>query len=712
MARRPYKPDNVGKNSYPTNQSQRVGFDQQMKPVFGIAVDDVLLATEKRALEVAQYRNYAAVTNSNAEQGVIADETGDALTAALGVLDSTVAAWRWDGLSLKLPNAFASGVDALADIVNTVKSLLEAVLTILKLIEAAQLARVDALSAIVNAVKAEIEDVLGLFTGTTGVYALSVPLQAPPGPDAAKRVAKLEATTVNLREAVGSALGIGSSYSTSASDIRNRISAGVVPTAANKTASRGGMNGFIDTFEASLNDVDDLERPQLSSNAWVGGIIIVYGGTDLGLLHQKWLDLLALFGDFIGSNAGLDLPPAPTGLRVEALASATDAPKTAAHWDRPKVSFKLSGYYPAWQPQRDILYATKDLNTASPASAEWAAGIADFVKFHDRGKPVAAFERTRVDTDLWSKTYIDEDFVPGDAGDTWVYRVGRVYKKKLSSSLTSDFEVEVLSAPVSVLLPKERGASSGGIPPDWVSGRVSDFLPAGLVALIDELRVVLNQLLDLPVDTAGLFSDLVSSMVAEVEKWVALARRLNALLAMVRDLFNISAGFHALSFFGLGGNAFMVDVLKDSVQNAPASNLNDPTPVDGDASLSERLSERLEKTSFTDFVADNRVPKFGDEDTVGGLAFLAGDASMQAALDTYRIFQTLFGIGSSTSSTPELQYQVDVLLEGGGDGRAEPVFDAAFNIVGAVDAADVEAGSAFGEDMGVVTRHSDEGSAC
>ncbi len=711
MARRPYQPDKNGANAHPSNRQRRVGFDQQLQPLYGALTSDVLLEGAARARELDQKTNFSGVTNSNTERGVVTDDTGDALTTALGVLDGVTAAWRWDGFALQLPTALKTGVDVLADVVGTIRTLLEAVLAILKIVEAASLINLDALSIIVNVLKSQIEDILSLFTGGTGVYGINIPLQAPPGKDSAARVAALQATTVNLRTAVAKGLGIDVSHNTKAGKINNRILSDVLPIAAVHPARQGGMDGFIETFEKSLDDELDLERPQLGSNAWVGGVVIVYGGTDLGLLQQQWRGLLGLFGGFVGDNKGLELPPAPTGVSAESLVSISGAPKVAVRWDRPKVKFKLTGYYPAWNPLRDVLYVAADLDTISPKSKSWTDDIANYNELVNLNRPVAAYARTTVATSAWSKTYIDEAYTAEDAGKTYVYRVGRVYEKQMSATLTSSFEVEVLSAPFKLRLPHEKGSVSAGVAPNWVSGRVSDFLPPALVALLDELRVVLNQLLDLPVDFTGVLTDVVQSMVAEVEKWVALARRLDALLQMVKGLFDISAGFHALSFFGLGGNEFMKSVLRDSVANAPTPNEEDTTPDEDDPSLSESLQARLEKTSFTDFLADNKVPKFDGDDTVGGMAFVAGDQSMQAALATYRLFQTLFGVGDNSKTTPERQYDIDVALGGGGDGRPAPIFGDDFSAGGAATAAGTS-GSTFGEDLGLVTSHDEEGGAC
>jgi len=77
--------------------------------------------------------------------------------------------------------------------------------------------------------------------------------------------------------------------------------------------SRGGFNGFITRLFASLNNPNDLNRPDLSPTAAVGGFVIMIDSKDLDEIWRSLKQLSDMF-DFM-KLFGLNLaPPPPKGL--------------------------------------------------------------------------------------------------------------------------------------------------------------------------------------------------------------------------------------------------------------------------------------------------------------------------------------------------------------------------------------------------------------
>jgi len=667
MARRPYNPDRSGSFKPKESTHSRVGFSAEMRPVYGTIVDDILTEDVRNALVPAYYKTGYGITTSNSEAGVISDKSGDALTAALGILDDTVAAWRWDGFSLKLPDVLETSVSVISDFVNTIVGFLEAVKSILDVIAAISLGLSDALKVLVDNLKAVIDDVLGLFTGETGIYGISIPLSSPGGAKASEKIAFLKSATSTIKLATSKTLvdlGI------TPSSIPGRATLSMLPPGASLPQTIGGTEGFINTLESSLSDSGDLNRPTFGPNAWVGGYVIMYGGTDLVVLKNLIDRIGELFGK-LKIEQSKALPPRPTGLSLEVLSPRTTSanlgsPRVAVRWDRPKIRFSLSSFYPNWDPIEDIIYKVVDPYALSVSQRydrvltydSFYRGIDDY--------SLLGCEVAKYDTNGFPRSHIDESFTPEDLGKTYTYRIGRRYRRATADKTYAPGSVLVLSAPASALLPTEPGRSRS-IAPDWTSATIGEFLPQSFVDLLNTLRETIFNILDILSDIPNVLLDMVQNIIDEIQKWIDLSRRLQAILNLIKKVLDIGAGAWAMGFFGLGGNEFLINTLRSSIDNAPSGTAKASSPpVTPSQNLSdfvENTEARFEGATFSDWVSTSVVPDFGPNDSVGGLVLLAGDESMQAALQTFRILKTLFGGGEKVEkSTGARSYEVDQLL--------------------------------------------------
>lgn len=714
MPRRPYVPDLVGDAAYPKQPQSRVGFSETMEPVYGNVVDDILTPDVRNALVPAAYKNAYGVTNSNAEQGAVTDKSGDALTSALGILDKTVAAWRWDGFSLQLPSILTEAVNVISDVLDTIIGFMEAVKALLEIAAAFMLSLGDALKILIENLKKRLDEMLSLFTGKTGVYGIHIPLSTPMGPDMAARVEFLKKAKVAVKSTAAKAL---SGVDISASSQAGRVMLGMLPDSADFSGTVGGNEGFISTLRASLADPLDYNKPEFGPNAWVGGYVVMYGGTDLTRLLSVWNNLKSLFGNLLGSDPGPAEPPGPKGLALEVLSPKMTAirglaPRVHARWDRPTIKFSLSNFYPQWEPVEDVVYAMPDQGEYT--ATERAKYLLRINGFETGRQPnLGLSEKAVYASSLLPGSHIDDTFTGEDLGRTYVYRIGRRYKYAYSKNnyaidpnTKQTGILEVLSAPARVLLPYDASTKSSGALPNWFSASLAELLPQCIIDLIEDLKVVLKRLLDLVSDFPNVLLEIIQSIMDELQRWIDLAYRLKAILDLIKSVLDIGGGAFAMGFFGLGGNDFLMNTLTSSIANAPEkgrsmseAGTSPDTVTDSITTrvnkLSTRISNRLEAGKFDDFLTGAHVPDFGPSDSVGGFVLMAGDESMQAAMQTFKILQTLFGGGEKAKSKQALQYDIDQMLQGvGGSVEGGPTVE---DILGPEPV--IDSNKMFAEDM-------------
>lgn len=76
---------------------------------------------------------------------------------------------------------------------------------------------------------------------------------------------------------------------------------------------RGGFEGFLTRLESSVHNAEDMERPQYTTNDYVGGLIVLLDTESLDLMWGGLKQLASMF-DFV-SLFGINLsPPPPTNL--------------------------------------------------------------------------------------------------------------------------------------------------------------------------------------------------------------------------------------------------------------------------------------------------------------------------------------------------------------------------------------------------------------
>jgi hypothetical protein len=444
----------------------------------------------------------------------------------------------------------------------------------------------------------------------------------------------------------------------------------MLPSTASIPDTVGGTEGFINTLESSLLDPGDLNKPVLGPNAWVGGYVIMYGGTDIVGLKALIDRIQGLFrGNTISTSKAL--PPAPTGLTLEVIGPSVSpgnlgAPRVAVRWDRPKLKFSLSNFFPHWEPVEDLIYKTVDPYTLS--IGERYDSVLKYDSFY-RGTDDSYLKECATasyEAKMYPQKHIDDDFSPEDLGKTYSYKVGRRYRRRTGPNTYDEGTILVLSPYSSILLPNEPG-SSFSIAPDWISATLGEFLPESFIALLDSLRETIFNILDIISDIPSLLGEMVQNLIDEVQKWINLAKRLRAIVDLIKKVLDIGAGAWAMGFFGLGGNEFLMNTLRSSINNAPEGTQKaSAPPLAASQTLSdfvENTATRYDQASFKDWVSTSVVPDFGPNDSVGGLVLLVGDESLQVAQQTFRILKTLFGGGEKVEkSTGARSYEVDQLL--------------------------------------------------
>ena len=113
---------------------------------------------------------------------------------------------------------------------------------------------------------------------------------------------------------------------------------------------KGGIDNFLNTVVLSLEDVNDPNRPQFSSNANVGGFVLVADSGNIATVMEAILSLLKLFG----INKKLSLP-APNPVTVKMHRGGVPILRLLDSFDpNPEVMIQWQGFggITEWQVER------------------------------------------------------------------------------------------------------------------------------------------------------------------------------------------------------------------------------------------------------------------------------------------------------------------------------------------------------------------------
>jgi hypothetical protein len=647
MAGDSYKPDKSGILKVKPGEIHRTGFDLKFDPTYGSSVTIELPQSVRDQLDPDARSKFVGISreDTNAEGTAALVIHGD---AALGELD--ISAWRWDGLTLQMPTTLQVGADALSSVLSTIAdflNLLQGVLTLaLKVVTAGS---DDLLATVFALTKAKIDEILGLFAGKTGIYLINIPVQIPPGKAMKEKMALLTDIADSL--ALSGDTGV----------------AGFIPTNAMKTPTDGGMTGFITAVERSMEDTKDVNRPQFGSSAWVGGLSLVYGGSDFTRILDAIRDLEELFGDLFQSSDRQMSPKPPVGVTVKTLDSskAGSTPQALVRWQPPRelAIFNLrskdsSSPTVKWVAVMDTVYRIPNLFSmtrreldALPYEMD-ARALLKGVRADDAFKLAEEIHGATLGSGVSLAVpsfthHLDKGLTASDVGRTYIYKVGRTwafhaYDSSTGTYVDQETDITLFSTNTFLNVPKDLGETSG-TPPDWSKLASLEALFPAVCDLLQEFRLIYDDLTGMVTSRADGLELLLAGMVEEISKWSVLANRINLHVQNLKSLLSPKVGIHMLSFFGKGGNTFVTDVMKKSVELGPA--VPDPTPN------VESWDDAQNALDLYDWGSASTFPDFADTDLVGGLVLLAGDESAEAVRQVLGLLAMLFGDGVVTEIT-------------------------------------------------------------
>ena len=613
--------------------------------------------------------------------------------------------WIWAGFKLEILKPIQPIFDLVLSVLDFLLALLEAVKTILEIV-LAFIVGLDALiKAVIQKILDTIRDLLGFLDGKTGIYSLTIPPQFPPSENTGARLALLNEMGVSISRDLLTKRGgeilteFDEDKSLSADDPYKRFN--LVPSGVT-VAPVGGMRGFIDTVAASLSDTQDTRRPQFGPTAYVGGLMLIYGFTDLTRVLDFLKKMKKLFADF-GKDVALSAPPSPSGLTAKVIGLTPTleegkVPDILVQWKKvapeydPNVFSNMASYRSSssrWIIANHRVYKTEEPkgDLALPVELqlrEFAAG--DGEKYWPKAK-IYEFPEGRTfrifESQLGTSVFYFDELSQTDKGTnylgkTLLYKVSNVYERyepenealQTAGLLDTDGYVlekkngprvtfEAVSPAVRIVIP-EKAVGTGGPPPNWTKwASMADLLP-DMKKAVEKLMFYIKTIAGLIGDLSGILQQLIKNIIAEVDFWLKLGTKIANLIELFRDLLNPSVGGYSLIFYGLGGNDFMLKILEDSY--AEGLKIEEQKQAAGEASFAVGAEQRdnsvdrvlntlgigegAKKLTPLDtmdaFFNSNPVPTFGKNDAVGGWIVYAGDESVTAVLSIIEVIKLLF----------------------------------------------------------------------
>ena len=636
---KPYYPDRVGNVLPPDEVRRRAGFDQQMDAVFGTALDIPLTDEQKKALSNEEQQVFLNITTENSLEGTTGSiSLTDPLEATL------VSAYRWDGLSLTVPPLFSAVVATVQDLLDSIIALMNIVRVILETILKFLTDLGDLVKKIIEKVLEKVSEVLGLLGGKTALHFIQIPPIFPALAASKERLKLIE-------------------------ELDSFVLGEPLPV------TTGGNDGFITVLQNSLDDSLDLNRPQFGSTAWVGGIIAMYGGTDLSGILDIIKALTLLFKNLFAASKAMQ-PPAPIGFSATVLGAERvllkKTPNVKLKWDKQLLKIQA---YPKWYAFKENLYYIPHpafLTDEEKKDTELQEALRNFAGGSNPGGKALekreVYSRELQGIAAFGKVYLDREWDKTDIGRTFIYRVSRSYYRETApgvfeQSNGANAVTEVFSTPATITL--GTSAKTIGEPPNWWKGSILDLFP-DLGDLVEQLEVFLEDILAGFGDLLEQYKEFINQILAELNKWILFAAKLSTILSALKAVLSPKAGVHSLLFFGKGGNDYMMQVLRDSIANAPEDpygivlseeELEDAEKAAKAAADAETLAEKaavhwkgvgdafaeLYVTEWNYADAGSRVPSFGPNDVTGGFVLMGGDESIEAVRALIELISLLFG---------------------------------------------------------------------
>lgn len=438
-------------------------------------------------------------------------------------------------------------------IVQTMSTLLNVVKTVLDIVKNFLVSIPDLETAALKAAIELIRELLKDLTDTSGCYFLAVPIQI---------VNVVPEETILYEPQPGG---------------WSSIPALMTPPV---TGGSGGNYGFMKAVVDSLNDRDDVLRPQLDSDAHVAGLVVLAGSS-------TYLDMLPLIEKFVklfsgnkNSGAGegmMDFSfPRPKGLRASLVPAAVTAASKVSNRLFGTSGEHICGVRLQWDrdDRQKVIQAfnqpvTVTIKKVSVFRSEYpilpSATYTQLEQDEDVGL-LAEFEY-----DGWNNEFYDDSIA---LDRTYYYAVG--YQTESVEGEGTPIEYVSFFMPITHVYvpPKFNTMPRKGVPPDWMLLPSPISLIPGIDDLVAKITLFLDTLEKRLEDSSSKYKKYIEALSAEIDRYIRLSRDLLGLIQELIDLLTFPPDVYigAYAFAGKGGNNFFINELGKALNDTTDSN--------------------------------------------------------------------------------------------------------------------------------------------
>lgn len=463
--------------------------------------------------------------------------------------------------------AFKTSAQAAIDVVNTIVGMAKTVADfILKVYVDLSDLEAEAMKAAISAMRTILNDLLS----DAGMYMLFVPMRVV---DPAEWTGDPKFFFLGNRDSVG----FPWLQTVAGPDVIDRPAGG-----------SGGNYGFYSQVAASLQDVDDIMKPEFSDDAYVAGVVF-YAGADpanlsnLIILAKKLMRLFELPGpdlvptDILPTPRGLKATIVPVPLGGDSMMDqytsgkgdfSTQPYAVRLDWERDEKDWILKAYGNVqFEITKLTVYRWKDGESTPEMVRSGAAKFSDdWDSDNDRD-----VKRKELDYEGLVSFFIDPKMVPGNA-----YWYGLSYS---IDQLDMDGNVILSMGPeditsVRIEVPTDiKIAPRYGVPPDWFATKLSSIIPA-FGKLIAKINAWLDALEASIVTGKDELKKFIEFLEAEIQRYTDWINEIAYTMQQLIDALSwpsVYAGIWTLPP-GKGGNNYFMSQLGKGLFNA-----NDPS---------------------------------------------------------------------------------------------------------------------------------------
>lgn len=461
---------------------------------------------------------------------------------------STVGWKKVDILNSKAVQSLQKVNEGATSIVRTLSTLLNIVKTILDTIKNYLVSIPDLETAALKAAIKLIRDVIKDLTNTSGCYYLAVPIQIV-------NIVPKEAILFEPQPESWEA---------------------VLPPV---TGGSGGNYGFMKAVVDSLNDPDDLLRPQLDGDAHVAGVIVLAGASTFLELVPVIEKLVKLFSGNKNSGAGEGLMdfsfPRPKGLRATLIPIAVTAIGRLKNRLYDNSGEHICGVRLQWN-RDDRQTVIQDFGQPITVTIKKVSVFRSEYPI----PPSATYTQLKEDRDVnllaefdydgWNNEFFD-DSVAFDK--TYHYAIGYQTESVAGESTPIEYTPLFLATTSIYVSSKFNVMPRKGVPPDWIVLPNAISLIPGFKDLMDKITLFLDGLEKRLDDASSTYKKYIEALSKEIDRYVRFAQELALLIQELVNLLTFPRDVYigAYTFAGKGGNSFFISELGKALTDT-----NDP----------------------------------------------------------------------------------------------------------------------------------------